>query len=593
MKVAEDPVEFELDVYINPSPPGVLHLVQFPLRPVDRAYKLDHVTRVELTNETHRMTMFLEELMDVSTAFSSSSISCDTHAFKLSNYHIPKEELVQNYVGIFRSGELHLNPISYVQLLRPEIPEGTSVANSREVTNQREMAESVSDADESIQGRSHSANGLARRSLFFAERGCERSSSYSFIPRLFLNALGELESLLFAPPSGRKFSGVVPNLLLQNCPLVSSKTLPTISVLSAYSIQDQVYGMLLSAQVISLHTLRSLLQVPETHVKGVDALISTVLVALEQCSVLIHGVWVCQKDCVVRGAEFYFVREYIMLLFYRSRDGALRKGEAMTLFPKRYGEMVDHAFSSIAYQDLGQRLWYLRGKSLLRETRQNDSHMRQSPFLEEPDEIVHNQERQWRLRESAIEKNFSALLCGEQEHGSMTMCWEAPLNSAKSGDKKACSSNVKTEMGSEDLNLQPLQRTAVEAFVRELYSSRGVIHGSRIMPIIREERIRPNSSLRGLTEAQIYAALKPLVLVLSQNRATALRSWKQPELDEYRRVIIRVLRSGSASRETIVAAIYESLKKSISNSMFRRILTELCTYQMNECRWSFKTGLES
>ena len=572
-----DEVLHEFDIFINPSPPATLHSICAPLRDTSNPIPFDRVTDCHLTQTTNRLTMS----MDYSHAVESAGFQ---HV--LSEAHSQVESGISKFVAFFRNKEIHLSEITHMHQLRPPIREQKLIAEfaAGEVTSS-----DATPGQDIIVPRA-GTSGSMRRSHFFeeAQREPKRRIVFAYQRNRHLN--DELSRLFFAPPGGQTKAQDAPNVLdtltAGHCNVRS-----LFDSLQVYPIAEQVYAFMKNVQVLSQEKLLRLLTFkdgmraadnprevsPETQAQIVKA--------LRACSVLIGDKWISKVPSRSLSIKLRCIREYLLLQFFKVEEKGLHRATLIQTLPSFYAKEVTRVLETVATLDKAERMWKLKEVELDETTPSVESF----PI---PETTIYEEKTAWMQRESNIKRNLHALKNGTQvDEKALTMQWNPVIDDSSQQHAELQKERAqRTHERSSQLTSE--QKADIKNYVRDMYALHGVIHGSRIMPLIRQEKQKPTSKLRLLTEAQIFEALKPLLLMLNRDKATAMRSWDFPDLDDYRNLVIKVLQAGNASRDKITREVNQQTKAPMPDQTFRSIMNELCRYNTNEGTWSFKTGMD-
>eukprot|EP00455_Lapot_gusevi_P036305 TRINITY_DN4034_c0_g1_i1.p1 TRINITY_DN4034_c0_g1~~TRINITY_DN4034_c0_g1_i1.p1 ORF type:complete len:258 (+),score=64.99 TRINITY_DN4034_c0_g1_i1:61-834(+) len=134
----DDPVVFEIPVFLSQELAETIHLLQYPLRPPDRPYDSDlgALSGVRM-KPNHKKLEFTYDLDTQSTNFDSQSEHRMTKSLMTSRLIPPKT----NYaVGMFREGQLHLTPLNSILQIRPELPHIDTEEQQRKQAAQQQAA---------------------------------------------------------------------------------------------------------------------------------------------------------------------------------------------------------------------------------------------------------------------------------------------------------------------------------------------------------------------------------------------------------------------------------------------------------------------
>ncbi|KNH01789.1 RNA polymerase III subunit [Perkinsela sp. CCAP 1560/4] len=547
----------EFDIFLNSNPPGSLHSIHCPLGDKKSPIRFDKINQCKIS-QTNKLLTFV---VDCSHAVQSGSYQHTLHEFREQT-----ESGVTSFVAVCRNNEIHLSEITQNHQLYPTIG-AVSTGKSETPQSSSEQAEDASKI-------------LVPRALSY-----KQDTSWKQIHFLTGSAdHAAIAKLFFASAAQQRRDPRVPDLWKSVLPLMHWTKLSLQEAITSQPVNHQIYRIMHNIQVLSLRELASLLNFDSCQTQrsasGVDSqqLEELVLSALRECSVYIDGVWVCKSPYPAISIQLQYVREYILLRFFRARqDGLSRVALAEELPAITHAEIL-RILEMVSSLDNETKRWRLKDLSLGQQPAVG------APITV-PEYIVYDEKAAWTKREPQIIRN-AKVTC--KDDSSLTMPWR--FSTTESIENESASATAGTR--DRERALTSVQRDEVKSYVRDLYGIHGVIHGSRIMPLIRDEKQKPTSRLRSLTEAQIFEALKPLLIMLNRDKATAIRSWDFPELDVYRNVIIEILQRGNASREMIFREIKDRAAIPISEQTFRSIINELARFNVNEGMWSFKSGLD-
>ena len=573
-----DEIVHEYDIFINPNPPGHLHCLSFPLRDKSDPINFDKVTNCELTQTSKRVTLSLDY---------SHAVEAAGFQHVLNEEHCHPDKSIARFAMFTRNREIHLSEITQTHQLRPTIGAQKVIP----------LTTSIKEEDTSGASRTNiivpraGAPGSHRRSSFLEEAGTEPRRRIVF-PKNNGALSEELSKLFFAPPGTEVASYHVQNVIEGITAGHSAVKPPLRKAMEKYPLAEQIYEIMRNVQVLSLENVIRLVHPSalgckeQSHCQALSQEVqASVFKALCECSVLTGDKWVCKAPKRQMSLKLRMIREFLLFQFYKAGDAGIRRTSLFEIMPKWYSHYIKKVLEDVSALDRDTRVWRL--KAIEPE---------KAPTYEAfsiPETLVSTERLAWLHRESNIKRNLNAAVAGTPiDEKMLTMRWDrvetgatldttAPLTDRQSHAKEVTG-----------LQLTSQQKADVKSYVRDLYSVHGVIHGSRIMPLIRQEKQKPTSKLRNLTEAQIFEALKPLLLMLNREKATAMRSWDYPDLDVYRNLVIKVLQSGHASRDTICRQVNQQTPSPMSDQTFRSIMNELGRYNTNENTWSFKTGMD-
>jgi len=583
----DDPVIEMYDVFVNQDMTGALNILQFPLRPVDRPYDMNDIVEVRVGVSSNRISLHMEEAIQDCPFFPPDrlgSSGSDMLQYTLRGGVVMGTAEIGMHVAIYRPGEVHLTPISYVQQLRKdlapfdavafdEIGEGTGVKSVAAVQSVKQWSTHVED-------ERREENRTLR--FYAQDRGVAKVSA---------EMLALLLSQTHEPwmyPAG---AGPAQSVLHQICPVMPTTDLkPSPDRLGDYPLERQVYGLLVSAQVLSLRSLKAFLCPPPS--ASPESIDSVIIKALTECGVLIRGYWVSKLAPLDRQIPLRtaILREYIILQIYLQTNG-LSRDELLRSFPPSLSKTVTELLSSLCVLDKTTRRWVLKGKG-------KDSSAGGSSVGLESDEVVHNQRMKWQSLKEEIQQNFTQLM-QLMTTGSTTnqgaaakpilrqaMPWAPPPPQMMRGGP---SSIVAGGSQSEE---EVIAQQDVLSVLRNLYSTHGVITGQQLMPLLMRDKTRPGSRIANLSVDNIRRHMKLFVVKISDT-ATILRKWDDPLIDEFRPKIIEFFRKNpSGTRDDIQSYVRKILQdKDIPDKVFRRVSSELAEYKANDAKWTLKSGI--
>eukprot|EP00759_Apiculatamorpha_spiralis_P058611 PhF_6_TR9241/c0_g1_i1/m.14610/K14721/RPC5, POLR3E; DNA-directed RNA polymerase III subunit RPC5 len=586
----DDPIVAEYDVYMNPDMGPSLHALQFPLRPNARPYELHNVSEVRVGAQSNRITLVMEEVVEGSEYFPHDRIANDVHTYTLKGGAVirPNKETasVGQYVAIFSGTSMHLTPVASVQQLRPVL---TGLHGALTEAN-------LDDDDIPTAPRLPQSGHLSKmRSVYMYDEKHEEQNVMSFVPtdNRPNSDSSEVRSLLFCPTTDTwRYDGSKQNVLQTACPILpSAEYKPPPSLLGSYPIERQVYGLMVSAQVLPLWELVGTV-VPPHGAPWDQSVLTTVLKALDNSAVLIRGVWVCRmgKGFNAKGA---LLREYVLLQLWESESGSIRRDELHSKFPQSLHKTLNEILKTVSVLEPSKRRWELN------HLKATPPHWLSSSIVELskiPEDILHNQSLQWAQRKPEIMENTRQLIAAVNTPAlatarlpKPTMYWAPPPPEGMIGEGGATRSAGSQQSSAQSVG-EDVQRDVL-GVLRQLYASHGVILGANLLPLLRRDKTKADSKIKNVEEPVCLAVIKKSVVRI-QGNATILKSWDDPVIEEYRPTFIKFFQTNiSATRAEIRDFIMKHLNKDIPDATFKRIVMELAEFKANENKWVLKSGV--
>lgn len=361
----DDEVVQELDVYISKALADNLYLLQYPHQSSEVEYADEKCVgarvkpkqqklELEYALDTHdqsydraRGEQFAENANCGGDGFTDkekplfSSNVMDRQVFTSTK----SSGAAENYaVGILRPGELHLSPIHSILQMRPGYPHlDQSDAKAK-------AAEAAMEEDEEVEAPKAVTVRFANQETDRAKKAREKSFRFmqqqkenerwvqADFHRLGTEMSGVERSMLFCPQMDRDMSdlpGTLPQYLQRlviekkessdtkvNAKKTSSSQELSIHALNSLPLQDQIKAILLSAKVVNLAKLSTVLP-PKSDVVAVVR-------QLQQVAVLVRGCWVVKSDVLYPKDTFSpktgvpaeiigRARDFLMYLFTQSR----------------------------------------------------------------------------------------------------------------------------------------------------------------------------------------------------------------------------------------------------------------------------------
>eukprot|EP00760_Papus_ankaliazontas_P034416 PhM_4_TR717/c0_g3_i1/m.91633/K14721/RPC5, POLR3E; DNA-directed RNA polymerase III subunit RPC5 len=551
----DDPVVQELDVFLSTDISSALHILQFPLRPRERPYNLYDICEARKGMTSQRVTLEFEEPADGKEYLPEDRMEgAEFHRHSVRAAHVVHNADVGMCVGLFRGQELHLNPVTTMQQLRPDL----SARNTFEL----ETAEDLVSVTRSV------AATTRQRSAFVFEERNEECISLNFVPRDTPEA-NEKRSLLHSPFLERvAYDGAKESVPRQICPVMPSTDYkPSLSQLGMHSIDRQVHGLCMSAQVVTLPMLRDVIVSPKGSSEEGAALDLAIIRALESCAVYVRGAWVCKVSQRPLSTRLAAAREHVIAMLDDEADGISRAALIASL-PEVLSKGVTEVLNILATLDPTTRKWKLKHSVT---------------STAEPENVVTIQRAAWVKRKAEISENVALLNSAAPSRPvRLTMPWAPPPPDATSGPAAKPRSTPQEMQASNE----------ILAVLRSLFASYGVINGPMLIPMLNREKSRPDSRLRNIQDSQCRECIKNNVCRIGQN-GTILKMWGDPAVDEFRSTFADAFREkDSLSRQELLDYIRTKHgDKEVPAAVFKRIVNELADFKNSENKWTLKSGI--
>lgn len=643
MSEDEDCVIATFDVFCSPSLAGCLHLFQFPLRNSARPYETSgakmFVTsgcnagsppvaptqgqQTPVVTKSSRVTLHCEvDTFAVAQSFDQQSRVVKTEYEDISQMHkyhfsLQSEPFTQRNdyaVAVFRENELHLTPLTTIQQFLPVV-RSDPTQRSTEGASRVEDIHCSKKPDEGMVGgpiadiisrqmkrqRSFAINTDAKSERAVDYFQLKSVESQTVAKRLFSSTLSQAP----LPQPLRKNATAMDALFPPETIVDHGANAPKDIVLqyaSDYSVAAQIKDLMHSCQAITIDQLRTFLRRPRT---SADAPISdaTILEGLRACALFMHNVWVCKTNAKFRG-NAAALREVILLKFFQSDDGTLRRDDINKLLLTRHSGLLSNIKEILqSVSDLEgdevplSRRWRLRGVA-------KDKAVVQQCVMEF--ERRHPQDAQfqsnaWAKRTHAILTHLLTINAGKivrtlylptSVSGDPNMM---PPSKAVAGAPVAASSPAGTLPQATDPTV-----LKIRSFTRKLFVEHGVINKQRAKEMIAKAR---DEHFAGATNQMMSVAVQEEVRQFTQ-ATWVLKSLQDAELDYYRPYLhISAIELDSFESKVLVAAATKKLEEAHEGGLvsgerpfapptnvLNRVLQEIAVFKGGERLWHIKSG---
>ncbi|KAJ9465595.1 DNA-directed RNA polymerase III subunit rpc5 [Diplonema papillatum] len=382
----DDPVVAEYDVYLANRLLDNLHLFQFPLRPPERPYNLDHVTSMRMQQTSRRFNLNLDpnkqsqqlqaELFgDPSQQQVQEQGKSRGQPFVLDSRRVRNKT---NYaVGVVRSNMLHMTGLQNIHQFRPNLQ-----ANLELNPDRQSMAEDAAKAEAAEEER---MTATQRAKSEMQMKQFENRMRSVWLTQVEQETWTDLGLSTANNPESKK--GILERLFAPSdpMPLNPKHTTPLylsqlfkktkdgylkepnakipLALATEYDWKLQVESLALSARVLRFGNLRMLLQKQQGKELPSDG---ELLAHVETCCVVIRGLLIIKAHpSIPANSPTAFAREWILLKLWENRD--LRRAViteppfALPLSDESVKKLLEDVAVLKPHADPAKRVWQLRG----------------------------------------------------------------------------------------------------------------------------------------------------------------------------------------------------------------------------------------
>ncbi|CAI9282594.1 unnamed protein product [Lactuca saligna] len=574
----EDHVVREIDVYFNSSADAnsKLYVLQYPLRQRWRPYELDdRCEKVRLKPGT------AEVEVEMSVQVNSENFDPDVTDKAMKKQILStswKPPIANGYaVGILMGNELHLNTVNAVVQLRPSMQHlkplkkmntahaDTNMIDSEDIKDEKTIKQPKKQSK--VPGVPIEQNGGIKEEEWIPLKYHGEASQLS--NKCLQNMVKSQDSQ--TQDAQIKFSMNQSDYIDSLCPATSVRPKrPSVSSLVQIPLEERYKKRLLEGAPVRFNVFKHI---------APDCSEEEMLKVLQTHAQLVQGLWVAKSKVKYNkdAGKEVLLRNYVMLEFSKShifRESQLPKQSSIS-------EMMKTILDEFGARRDSFRDWKFR-------------EARDDLFIKEYPHIVEEQKKIWDRVEPQI---IEVLFPKSSKHGI--------------GDKRPIlNNNNKNNIETKPPIVQPSKgvmldetREALPKALQKLFQAYKVCSLNQIRQRLRDMAVSENTLRKGTREARAAAAaadapqeelLKTLTqLAVNINGVFVSKSSPDhPQYDDFRSIVINLLIAegpkGRLKRSSIEAAAEMQLKRTPSDTEFKKVLTEICVTQNSG--WVLKSG---